>query len=138
MVIILTSLSCGTDEGVLLELGNWKELSDFEGVIRSGAVSFAIGDKGYVATGYDGFDRLNDLWEFDVEKNFWVQKADFPGAARNAAVAFSVGGKGYLGTGYNGSDELKDFWEYDPVSKQLGAKGGFWRFCPVWSGGVFH
>jgi N-acetylneuraminic acid mutarotase len=95
-------------------VGNWVELSDFEGVARCDAVSFAINDKGYVTTGYDGDDRLRDLWEYDPVKDYWIQKADFGGAARNGAVGFGTATKGYVGTGYDGSSKLKDFWEYDP------------------------
>jgi len=105
---------CDGNEEEKILLGNWVELSDFEGVSRSDAVSFAINDKGYVTTGFDGDDRLNDLWEYDPAKDYWIQKADFPGAARNGAVGFGTATKGYLGTGYDGSNKLKDFWEYDP------------------------
>lgn len=104
---------CDGDEPATVLLGNWIELSDFEGVARSDAVSFSINDKGYVTTGYDGDDRLNDLWEYDPAKDFWVQKANFPGTARNGAVGFGTATKGYVGTGYDGSAKLKDFWEYD-------------------------
>jgi N-acetylneuraminic acid mutarotase len=103
----------GTDDKVDL-LGNWVELSDFEGVARSDAVGFSINDKGYVTTGYDGDDRLKDLWEYDPAKDYWIQKADFPGNVRNGAVGFGTATKGYVGTGYDGSIKLKDFWEYDP------------------------
>jgi hypothetical protein len=104
----------GDDEEPEL-LGNWVELSDFEGVSRSDAVSFSINDKGYVTTGFDGDDRLNDLWEYDPVKDYWMQKADFPGNPRNGAVGFGTATKGYVGTGYDGS-KLNDFWEYDPQS----------------------
>ena len=96
--------------------GDWIRLSDFEGLPRSSAVSFVIGTKAYVATGYDGKDRLNDFWEYDQQTNNWKRKADFPGVARNGAVGFSIGSKGYVGTGYDGSQRLKDFYQYDPAT----------------------
>ena len=95
-------------------IGNWTELSDFEGVPRSDAVAFTIGDKAYVGTGYDGSDRLNDFWEYDPNLNNWTRKADFPGTPRNGAVGFGTSNKGYIGTGYDGVNRLKDFYEYDP------------------------
>jgi N-acetylneuraminic acid mutarotase len=107
---------CKKDDNTKNLVGNWVELSDFEGVARSDAVAFAINDKGYVALGYDGDDRLNDIWEYDPARDYWIQKADFPGNARNGAVAFSTSTKGYVGTGYDGYDKLSDFWEYDPQS----------------------
>jgi len=114
--LIIIDSSCKKDDGKVELVGNWVELSDFEGVARSDAVSFVINGKGYVATGYDGDDRLSDVWEYDPATDSWLRRADFPGGARNGAVAFSTSTKGYIGTGYNGTDKLKDFWEYDPVS----------------------
>ena len=107
-------IKCGGDDSVDL-IGNWVEQSDFEGVARSDAASFTIGNFGYVGTGYDGDDRLTDFWKYDSDLNRWTQVAVFPGAARNAAVAFAAAGKGYVGTGYTGEVRLQDFWEYDPA-----------------------
>ncbi|MBN2519099.1 MAG: galactose oxidase [Bacteroidales bacterium] len=117
IIVLFVPLSCNDDDEEEEEdlIGNWVELSDFEGVPRTDAVGFAIGDKGYLGTGYDGSERLNDFWEYDVSRNTWMQKADFPGAARNGAVGFSTETNGYIGTGYDGSNKLKDFWKYDPV-----------------------
>jgi N-acetylneuraminic acid mutarotase len=95
-------------------IGNWIELSDFEGVPRSDAVSFTIGNKAYIGTGYDGSDRLNDFWEYDPSINQWTRKSDFPGVPRNGAVGFGSNTRGYIGTGFDGVNKLKDFWEYDP------------------------
>ncbi|MFV0593396.1 MAG: Kelch repeat-containing protein [Draconibacterium sp.] len=106
-------VSCNNSDDEELE-GNWSEESDFDGVPRGDAVSFVIGNYGYVGTGYDGDDRLNDFWQYDPTTNNWLKMADFPGAARNGAVAFSINGKGYIGTGYDGNDELSDFYQYTP------------------------
>jgi N-acetylneuraminic acid mutarotase len=115
-------------------VGNWIELSDFEGVPRSDAVAFSIGNKAYVGTGWDGEDRLKDFWEYNAQLNNWTRKADFPGAARNGAVAFSTDAKGYVGTGYDGVNKLKDFWEYDPAAntwRQIADFGGTARYGAV-------
>lgn len=115
---------CEEDESID-PLGNWLELSDFEGIPRTDAASFQIGDKGYVVGGYDGFDRLKDVWEYDPVRDFWVQKADLPGVERNSAVGFSIGNTGYIGTGYDGKNELKDFWAFNPDSNTWVAKANF-------------
>lgn len=115
-------------------IGNWIKLSDFEGVPRSDAVAFTIGDKAYVGTGYDGADRLNDFWQYDPELNNWTRKADFPGIARNGAVGFGTDTKGYIGTGYDGVNRLKDFYEYDPLTdtwSQISDFGGTARYGAV-------
>jgi len=117
--------SCSKDDTDTDPIGNWFKVSDFEGVPRTDAVAFTIGDKAYLATGYDGEDRYNDLWEYDSEKDFWQQKSQFPGLARNGAVAFGTENKGYIGTGYDGYEKLKDFWEYDPISNEWTQKADF-------------
>jgi N-acetylneuraminic acid mutarotase len=116
---ILILSSCKKDSGDDDEdiIGNWKRSSEFEGVGRTEAVTFTIGNRLYVGSGYDGSDRLNDFWSYDQTANTWFRIADFPGVARSSAVAFAVNGKGYVGTGYDDNDDrLKDFWEYDPAS----------------------
>lgn len=116
-ILLLFVSGCGKDSEEEEELiGNWIELSDFEGVPRSDAVAFSIGNKAYIGTGYDGSDRLNDFWEYNPELNNWTRKADFPGVPRNGAVGFGTDTKGYIGTGYDGIDKLKDFYEYDPAT----------------------
>jgi len=125
---------CKNDGNTKDLVGNWVELSDFEGVARSDAVAFAVNDKGYISLGFDGDDRLNDLWEYDPARDYWVQKADFPGNARNGAVAFGTSAKGYVGTGYDGTEKLKDFWEYDPATNswiQIADFGGSARYGAV-------
>ncbi|MCB4798900.1 Kelch repeat-containing protein [Neotamlana laminarinivorans] len=108
-------VSCNNDDDSD-EYGNWVESSTFDGDSRGNAVSFTIGTKGYLVTGYDGDDYLTDLWEYDSEGDYWLEKATFPGTARSGAVGFALNGKGYIGTGYDGNDELNDFWEYDPTT----------------------
>jgi len=116
--------SCKEDENEEL-WGNWKRLSDFDGIPRCDAVAFSIGNSGYIGTGYDGDERMSDFWEYNTEKNYWIQKADFPGSARNGAVAFAIGSKGYIGTGYDGINKLNDFYEFDPATNTWKKKADF-------------
>ncbi len=104
--------SCSSDDGT--DRGNWVDRSVFDGVPRSNAVNFMINGNGYMGTGYDGDDYLNDFWEYNVDGDFWSQKADFPSVARSSAIGFSINQKGYLGTGYDGDNDRKDFWKYNP------------------------
>ncbi|MDD3064498.1 MAG: kelch repeat-containing protein [Massilibacteroides sp.] len=112
LLLPMVVISCGSDDDDLI--GTWYRVSDFDGLARSNASSFTIGNKGYLACGFDGTDRLSDFWEYDMDQDFWTQKATFPGAARHSAVAFALNEKGYLGTGYNGETKFNDFWEYNP------------------------
>ena len=118
-------VNCSSSDDDEDELGNWVESSTFDGNSRANSVSFTIGTKGYLITGYDGDDYLSDTWEYNSEDDYWVQKADFPGTARSGAVGFTINDKGYLGTGYDGDNELKDFWEYDPTTDTWTQKADF-------------
>src|SRR5258708_1592020 len=66
--------------------GDWMRKSELNGVARSEAVSFTIGNLAYVGTGYDGTNRLTDFWAYDPTANSWTQAASFTGTARNSAV----------------------------------------------------
>jgi hypothetical protein len=99
----------------------WTRKSDFGGIGRTGAVSFAIGSKGYIVTGEkyeNGMYVCNkDMWEYDPATNIWSQKADFGGNGRYGAVGFSIGFKGYVGWGLiSPFSYIDDFWEYDPAA----------------------
>ncbi len=102
----------------------WTTKTAFGGAARGYAVSFSIGSKGYIGTGYDGANK-NDLWEYNPIANTWTQKADFGGTARRFATGFSIGSKGYIGTGVDGNGLLNDFWEYDPAANTWIQKAPF-------------
>jgi Kelch motif len=124
--VVLISTACNkTDETTATSIptvGNWVKRSAFDGNGRAGAASFVIDGLAYVATGYDGTQRYNDLWSFNPDTESWKQKASMPTAAgkRNSAVAFAIGKMGYIVGGatdgnsmYNG--KLNDTWEYDAM-----------------------
>jgi subtilase family serine protease len=97
----------------------WTRKADIPGGGVALAVSFAIGNKGYIATGYKlNSGNSNELWEYNPANNAWTRKADLPAGARERAVGFSLNGKGYVGGGYNPFDgiNLSDFWEYNPTN----------------------
>jgi len=73
VIVVGLFFACSKSSSDTTLIGNWVKLSDFEGVPRSNAVGFSIGDKGYVGTGYDGSKRLKDFWEYDPVKNTWKQ-----------------------------------------------------------------
>lgn len=97
----------------------WTKIPDFpaSGGGRSGALGFAIGNKGYTGMGLDkNKNYYKDLWEYDPASKTWTQKADLPGPGRYGAIAFNIGNKGYAGAGqYNDGKAYSDFYEYDPA-----------------------
>ena len=96
--------------------GDWVTKSVFAGQNRVGAVSFTLNNLGYVATGFDGFNYYNDMWQYDPIGNTWVELDTFPGAKRALAVAFATSNYGYVGCGWNGRDGvlLNDFYKFSP------------------------
>jgi N-acetylneuraminic acid mutarotase len=105
----------------------WTRMADCPCEGRSGAVAFAIDEKGYVGTGSAKAGALKDLWQYDPVLNKWTEKAEFIGSAVSYATGFSLDGKGYLGTGveFGNGDFLKTFYEYDPVADHWTQKADF-------------
>ncbi len=117
LTILTTLFGCSKkDDDTEEDLGNWLTAATFDGTARSSASGFVVGNKGYLGTGYDGDNYLNDFWEFNIDGGFWVQKANFPGTKRSATTTFNVGNFGYMGLGYDGTNELKDFYKYNPAN----------------------
>lgn len=126
LLTILPSCKNNTSASTAV-IGDWQNRSSLDGVARSEAVSFVIGDSAYLATGYDGTNRLKDLWQYDPALNSWRQKAEMPdgASARSSAVAFTLNNKGYVGTGYDGANLLNDFWQYDPAKNSWAKRADF-------------
>ncbi len=104
----------------------WVQKTQFSGRQRFFAVSFSIGNKGYIGTGEDdSLHKKKDFWEFDPGANTWSQKADFGGTARYFATGFSIGSKGYLGTGQDDAGRKNDFWEYNSATNVWTNKAPF-------------
>jgi N-acetylneuraminic acid mutarotase len=109
---------------------NWTPIADMEDS-RYGAVSFSIGEKGYVAIGQTYTTTKSSVWEYNPSNNTWTQKADFGGGNRRVAFGFSIGNKGYVGagrddSGTNGNGILhNDFWEFNPSTNIWTQKANF-------------
>lgn len=100
----------------LLKADYWTQKANLTGGMRYVAVSFSIGDKGYVGTGNNITTYFQDFWEYDPVTNTWTQKANFPGDPRYFACGFSLGSKGYIGLGQSPSGYYQDFWAYTPAT----------------------
>ena len=101
----------------------WTQKASIPGNPRFGAVSFSIGNKGFIGGG----DAGNDFWEYNPANNKWSRKANIPGISRLYSVAFSIGGKAYagMGFGWGTTKVLNDFWEYDTLSNHWTKKANF-------------
>ncbi|MCE7064099.1 kelch repeat-containing protein [Dyadobacter sp. CY326] len=132
--VSLTQFSCKDDDPEADKLGNWYRtgIPNFGGSARSRAVSFVIGNKGYIGTGLtsETVQRVKDFWSYDATTKIWSQVAPFEGSGRNDATAFVVGGKAYVGTGFDGVTTVdggykKDFYQYDPATNKWTKKADF-------------
>jgi hypothetical protein len=113
----------------------WTQKTNVSGGARYGAVSFSIGSKGYIGTGYTATGYKNDFWEYDPNTNIWSQKANFGGTARIHPVGFSIGSKGYIGLGNDVDRDRNDFWEYNPATNSWVQKANVSGSSGSWSVG---
>lgn len=114
VLVSLTAFSCSKEDDED-EVDEWTRSVDFDGLPRSGAAGFLIGDNFYLTTGYGtNTRRFTDTWLFDESTTTWESKADFPGTARNNTISFSLNGIGYVGLGTNGTIMYNDFYAYNP------------------------
>jgi hypothetical protein len=122
--VVLLLLACNSSVTNPLQEGNWITGQESSANARYQAVSFVVGDKAYIGTGYDGTTRYNDLWSCD-STGTWSILATMPGTARNAAVAFAIGRNGYVTTGTDGYNKFADTWAYNVDNNTWTKKADF-------------
>lgn len=75
--------------------------------------SVVYGDCLYLFGGYNGTERLQDLYEFNFKKSRWEQiEALLAPSGRSSLVAQVYSNSMYIFGGYNGSVVLNDFHEF--------------------------
>lgn len=127
ILFVLSALFLNTVQGQNI----WTKKTNFGGEKRTRAVSFAIGDYGYVGCGEDTVEMThNDLWRYDPSADVWSQMMTLPASTRRNATGVAIGDKGYVGLGADSSVStagsiLSDWWEYDPVSNGWTQKASY-------------
>lgn len=108
---------------------SWESISDLPSTERANAISFAIGNYGYVGLGYkyDGtHNYYNDIWRYDPLNDSWSNMAEFPGTPRAYSTCFVIDDKAYVTGGSSYGDN--DLWEYnsstDTWTKKADYPGG--------------
>jgi N-acetylneuraminic acid mutarotase len=106
--------------------GTWAQVDSLSDGLgnhpRFDAASFSFDSVGYVLTGTDGFNYMQDVWKFSPVTGQWTQLGTFPGSKRSGAVTFVYGGQGYILTGHTPSPKWStsnlayDFWRFNPNS----------------------
>ena len=106
--------------------GTWTELNklsnistdsfddDYTDILRTNAVAFVIGDKGYLAVGENG-GLTNKTWEYDFATDRWTRKTAFERAPRTGAIGFTIKSRGFVTTGRSTGLPFDDIEEFQPT-----------------------
>ena len=97
------------------ELNSWRQLDDFPGSPRVGAVSFTHLNKGYVCGGFDGNQSLSDVYRYDPNLELWEKLVDYPEQI-SFGIAEEIDGRVFIGLGGKGfTGENKKLYEYSEL-----------------------
>ena len=102
---------------------SWVQRTSVAGGGVSGASSFVIDGRIYVANGFrNGWTNL--VYRYDPSQNAWEQFPSTPTDVRANGIGFSIGGFGYIGFGSNclggglcTFTYFKDLWRLDPTTR---------------------
>jgi len=83
---------------------------------RSLHAGIVVGGCLYIFGGYDGSNRVNDLYRFNFKASKWSQVivSGASPSARDRHVTVSQNERIYIFAGYDGNNRVNDFWQYDP------------------------
>lgn len=107
----------------------WVSKANFPLDDLSDGVSFSIGSKLYVGTGFYflGYNSgySNDFYAYDKVQDSWEEIAELPSHERESAIAFSIGSFGYVGLGKDclgmgicDHHYFNDLWRYNPATDE--------------------
>lgn len=103
---------------------HWTQLQDIPGPGRSNPIAFAIGDTGYLGSGYGSTGV--DLWRYVPATGALTQMKNFEGAPLSGAASFSIRDKGYVAMGYPSAlPGNRQLWQYDPATNDWIRKKDF-------------
>lgn len=107
-------------------------LARFPGIYDMNAISFLVGNKGYVVSGYTASQSCK-VWEYDFAANTWTNIGNSPLGKRRGGIAMVLNNKVYMGLGYeliNFNGQIirvykKDWIEYTPGESYHAIKANF-------------
>ncbi|MEZ4924067.1 MAG: kelch repeat-containing protein [Crocinitomicaceae bacterium] len=96
----------------------WIQVDSLNGPPRANAVSFIIGDEGYITTGYDGSSKKRSMVSYDYQQDDWDNELSLGGTTgdglnRSSAISFTAWGYGFVGLGEGTGFMFTDLWMYD-------------------------
>jgi leucine-zipper-like transcriptional regulator 1 len=79
---------------------------------RSLHVATVLGDKMYIFGGYDGSNRVNDFYEFDITSRKWslVPSSGTPPSPRDRHTGVVHSTNFYVFAGFDGAQRVNDFF----------------------------
>ena len=86
----------------------------YTSIVRGNAITFVIGDKGYLATGENGANNRT-TWEYNFATDTWLEKTGYERSDRNSATGFTVKGRGYVTLGRNSTFYFDNLDEFKPA-----------------------
>jgi Galactose oxidase, central domain len=112
--------------------GTVQPLARYPGIYDGNVISFLLGNKGYVVSGYTA-SLSSKVWEYDFAANTWTNIGNSPLGKRKGGIALVLNNKVYMGLGYeltnfNGQTirvYKKDWIEYTPGASYHAVKANF-------------
>ncbi len=93
----------------------WKQVANFGGDARYGAVAFSANGNGFVGAGYvDG--STNDFWKYDPVSDTWTSLSGTPDRKFHDGIVFVINNIAYIGTGINNLAYEDVFSSYDAAT----------------------
>ncbi len=92
------------------------DFNDF-GLYGYDAITFSIGNIGYVLTSASAFDDNVNFVAYDPTTDSWDSKSNYPSDISGDSRSFSINNKGYVSFSMDVGSEgnfINDLWEYDP------------------------
>ena len=115
--------ACGENAGPPPPPNSWVQRDALPGGGVSGASSFVIDDRIYIANGIRN-SYVNTVYRYDPAQNSWEQFPNTPTDVRINAIGFAIGGYGYMGLGDNCLGAglctftyFNDLWRLDPTAR---------------------
>jgi N-acetylneuraminic acid mutarotase len=127
---------------------------------RGGSATWVFNGRLYLMGGSFGYDKYNDLWEFDSRTNNWTwlkgsnlpdqtgtygtlgvsATSNVPGAREFSGTPNLYNNKLYLLSGFGtdntpNSGYMNDLWEYIPCQQMVSIAAGNWNDPNTWSCG---
>jgi N-acetylneuraminic acid mutarotase len=96
--------------------GTWRQVDDFPGDARYGALSFTLGNYAYVGCGYNDDGSLKDFYKYDpaaADGSHWTKVEGYGGSKRAYGMAFVINNVAYIVGGKNNNTDCKDMFKFD-------------------------